>query len=147
MLVTPIAPDMAIASGSDVSITFVEDNPSEPKDSADYRSAFILTTGHVQPKKLTPSEIVKEWQAETAIQSSVTARITHPLFLRLIGIGESAIPDLLERIKSDPARSSYLLIALQAITGENPVPADQMSDASACRERWLEWGRLNEHIG
>ena len=67
----------------------------------------------------------------------------HPDFRRIVGMGEAAIPLILEELR---VRPSLLYVALEAITGENPVAetgSDSLEDISLI---WQRWGEQNRRI-
>lgn len=79
--------------------------------------------------------LVKKWRKETQHTSSVTKMITHPSYRRIMGMGRDVLPLLFRELKERP---DHWLVALSAITGEDPVPADStFNDAVAT---WLAWG-------
>jgi hypothetical protein len=80
-------------------------------------------------------EHVNTWNKETGHLSSVTRAITHPSYLRIIGMGREALPLLLKELKERP---DHWLVALNAITGEDPAP-----ERASFREAvaaWIKWG-------
>jgi hypothetical protein len=80
--------------------------------------------------------LVEKWHNDTEHVSSVTKMITHPAYARIINIGRSALPMLFRELKERP---DHWLVALNAITHEDPAPA-----GSTFREAvgaWLAWGR------
>ncbi len=81
-------------------------------------------------------EQAKKWDKETRLLSSINAIVMHPSYLRIIGIGKQALPLIFERMKETPG---HWFVALQAITGENPVDND--ADFAKATEQWLSWGK------
>lgn len=86
----------------------------------------------------------EEWQADTMLTSSVTAMIAHPAYLGIIGMGESAVPLLLEDfLKNEPDQWAP---ALAAITGADPVPPEAWGDMQAIADAWIRWGRVHGYL-
>ena len=86
----------------------------------------------------------EEWQRDTLLTSSVTEMIAHPAYLGIIGMGQIAVPLILEDLlKNEPDQWAP---ALTAITGADPVPAESYGDMQAIAEAWLRWGRLHGHL-
>ena len=81
------------------------------------------------------SALASEWKEATWPISSLKKRIAHPAYLQIIGMGPVAIPLLLKELRREPDHWHY---ALEAITRQNPVPAD--ADMKALVEAWLTWG-------
>jgi hypothetical protein len=59
-------------------------------------------------------------------------------YQEIIGMGLPVVPLILEELQAEP---DHWYWALQAITGENPVPAEVDGDMRRIRDAWLEWGR------
>ncbi len=92
--------------------------------------------------KDTFDRLVPQWKEETWAVSSIRKRVSHPAYLKIIGLGRVAIPWILEELKREP---DYWFAALEAITRTDPIPhADNMSQL---REAWLAWGKANGYIG
>lgn len=81
-------------------------------------------------------EQLKVWEKETAVLSSITAKIMHPAYLRIIGMGIGVLPLVFEQMKKKPG---HWFVALSAITGENPV--DSNADFATATEQWIDWGQ------
>ncbi len=82
-----------------------------------------------------------KWQRDTKHLSLVSKKISHPAFLRIIGMGEPVIPLVLEALRDRP---SHWFAALRATANVDPVPAD--ANPSEAREAWLAWGRSKGYI-
>lgn len=82
--------------------------------------------------------LVDEWKAATALLSSTTAMVAHPAYQAIIALGPPAVPLLLRDLEREPA---HWFEALQAITGEDPVPPGDWGKASRMAAAWLAWGR------
>lgn len=83
--------------------------------------------------------LVKTWFEETAHLSLVRQQIIHPSFLRIIGMGEDALPFVFREFEKIPMLA--WLVALEAIVGE-----DMASDAKTHKDAvkiWLDWGKEN----
>lgn len=80
--------------------------------------------------------LAQQWREETIFLSSMTAKLAHPAYQRIIGLGGAAVPLLLRELE---LRSGYWFRALTTLTGQNPTqPHDDFEQA---REAWLDWGR------
>jgi|HubBroStandDraft_4_1064222.scaffolds.fasta_scaffold1008091_1 hypothetical protein len=64
-------------------------------------------------------EHAERWKKETAHLSSITKMISHPSYLRIIGFGREGLPLILRELRERP---DHWLVALNAITGEDPAP-------------------------
>jgi len=79
-----------------------------------------------------------QWEAETAILSSITEIVTHPAYQQIIGMGRVATPLILAEMKKKPGHWFW---ALKSITGEDPVLPEQKGKIKEMTEAWLRWGR------
>jgi hypothetical protein len=82
---------------------------------------------------------VSKWKRDTLHLSSVGRMTTHGSYLRIIALA-SASPELLSvllyELETNP---DHWFIALNAITGEDPVPAG--STFAEAVSSWTAWGR------
>src|SRR5579863_8879629 len=62
--------------------------------------------------------LAKQWQRETWYKSSLPRRISHPAYLKIIGLGADAVPWILDELRDNP---DYWFAALEAITREDPA--------------------------
>jgi len=84
-----------------------------------------------------------EWERDTITSSFVIQAAMHPAYQQIIGMGEAAIPLILDEIQTKP---SHWFWALGAITGENPVPPQDRGKLQKMAEAWINWGRKNGYI-
>ena len=85
--------------------------------------------------------LTKKWRKETAVFSSVTKKILHPAYQRIIGMGTPALPLILRELQRKPGHWFW---ALNAISGEDPVCPEDDFDLAV--EKWLEWGRSKGYL-
>ena len=81
-------------------------------------------------------DLVKKWRRETRHLSTVSKMVLNHNYLRIIGLGDKAVPLLLRELE---VRPNHWFTALSAITGENPV--GEPSNFEEARHSWLNWGR------
>jgi hypothetical protein len=81
-------------------------------------------------------EQAENWRNETGHLSSVAKMTAHPSYLRIIGLGQHALPLILKELKERP---DHWLVALNAITGEDPAP--ESSTFGDAVQAWIAWGR------
>jgi hypothetical protein len=77
------------------------------------------------------------WKHDTQFQSSPTRIAMHPAYQRIIGIGSDVLPLILRDLETTQAPWFW---ALQAITGDDPVPADDRGYIDRMTRAWLRWG-------
>lgn len=80
----------------------------------------------------------QQWKDETAGDSTGSAILLHPAHQRIIGMGRPALPLILEDMQQ---RGGHWFAALRAITGENPVAAEDAGRVRKMQSVWVEWGR------
>ncbi|MEA2166522.1 MAG: hypothetical protein QOK37_4649 [Thermoanaerobaculia bacterium] len=83
-------------------------------------------------------ELVLLWSTETAHLSSPVRLTEHPAYRQIIGLGPSVLPLVLRDLAE---QRHFWFPALNAITGENPVPDDAAGDVERMAHAWIEWGR------
>lgn len=83
--------------------------------------------------------LAKHWRAETEFFSKVSKRVMHPAYQKIIGMGEHAIPLILQDLADNGPDDWFW--ALTAITDENPINEKIAGDMAAMTEAWLQWGR------
>jgi hypothetical protein len=64
-------------------------------------------------------------------------------YQRIIGMGLPVVPLILEELRREPDQWFW---ALEAITDENPVPAEDAGNVRAMADAWIEWGRQHGHL-
>jgi hypothetical protein len=98
----------------------------------------------VEPLDRELSELATEWKlTRQKTSSSVVKLVIHPAYQRIIGKGPAAIPFILRELQRAP---DHWFWALNAITGEDPVPEKDRGDIHAMTRAWLEWGKQSGYI-
>ena len=87
--------------------------------------------------------LAKGWKKAHAFSSSATRMATHPDYQQIIAMGTRAIPLILNDLKEKP---DHWFMALQEITGKNPVPDGARGKLTAMAEAWIRWGEKNSYI-
>jgi len=87
--------------------------------------------------------LAAQWKAATAIASSTTVLAAHPSYQAIIALGPAVVPLLLRDLEREPV---HWFEALQAITGEDPVPREHWGNIPAMAADWVEWGRKRRLI-
>ena len=82
--------------------------------------------------------LVNRWLADTSDLSSVQSIITHDAYLKIIGMGNRALPLIFREMENGP---SHWFAALRAITSVDPVPEASRGHISEMTQAWLEWAR------
>lgn len=82
--------------------------------------------------------LANRWREETEFHSAASALFMHPAYQEMIGLGPAVLPLMLADLKKT---HDHWFWALRAITGENPVPAEERGKVERMAERWVDWGR------
>jgi len=80
-------------------------------------------------------ELVDIWKTETWYRTPVSRRISHPAYLKIIGLGPQALPWIMQELRQE---QDYWFAALEAISRE---PSPNAANLSELRDTWLEWGK------
>jgi hypothetical protein len=89
-------------------------------------------------------ELSHRWKEETSTPSTdFMAIVMNSTYQRIISLGWDAVPLILAELTIQP---DYWGWALEAITGENPVPPEAEGDIEQIGSAWLQWGRANHLI-
>ena len=84
--------------------------------------------------------LVQQWHEERSpFSSSLAEMIACPAYLRIIAMGAAALPLILEQLRQEADDPDHWHAALEAITGENPVPEDGQGDTVRMAEAWIAW--------
>lgn len=84
------------------------------------------------------ARLARKWRRETAVLSSTSDIAMHPAYQAIIGMGEPAVPLILESLAH---RVDHWFWALEAITQDAPVPRRLKGDIEEMAQAWLKWGR------
>lgn len=85
-----------------------------------------------------------KWEEDTKFSSSVTDIVEHPSYLKIIRLGKKVLPYIIEDLF---ATNNHWFYALEAITGENPIPPQHAGDIVQMKGDWLNWAVDNNiHI-
>ena len=87
--------------------------------------------------------LAEQWRKATGYLSSPSQMAMHPAYQRIIGMGPAVVPFILEDLRRTGAQWYW---ALQAITGESPVPPGVRHTSRETRDIWLRWGRDHGYV-
>jgi hypothetical protein len=81
--------------------------------------------------------LAAEWKEKSRYLSNTAQMAMLKPYQQIIGMGKPAVPLILEELRREPDQWFW---ALEAITGENPVPAEAAGKVSLMARAWVEWG-------
>jgi hypothetical protein len=112
-------------------------------ETRDKRLADAAHSGADEGLRVAFEELAESWSAGTAHLSSPTRLIEHPAYRQIIGLGPAVLPFILRDLAET---GRFWFPALNAITGENPIPDDASGDVEKSAEAWISWGRTNSLV-
>jgi hypothetical protein len=78
-----------------------------------------------------------QWKEQSRYLSNTAQMALLTPYQRIIGMGASAVPLILEELRREP---DHWFWALEVITEENPVSPDEAGRVPAMTAAWLQWG-------
>ena len=94
-------------------------------------------TTKTEELQATFNELAEKWEKETGFISN-GSRFEHPAYKQIIDMGEQAVPLILRRMEQT---GCHWFVALQLITGADPVPRELWGKIMEIEKIWLQWGR------
>jgi len=82
------------------------------------------------------------WQKETVLVSNIGLIQSNPSYLGIIAMGKDALPFIFNNMRQNP---NHWFIALNAITGVNPVQENDRGNVEAMTTSWLQWAKKNAY--
>ena len=82
--------------------------------------------------------LAKKWREDTQWLSSTTEIAMHPAYQAIIGMGQEAVPLIIEDLRNN---SGHWYWALKAISQEDPVPPSDRGSISRMKDAWLLWAQ------
>jgi hypothetical protein len=82
-------------------------------------------------------DLADRWRKERGHTSKIRELAVNSAYQQIIGMGEAAIPFLLEEMRTRPDQWTW---ALRAITGVNPVPEQARGRLKEIAAAWVNWG-------
>lgn len=82
-------------------------------------------------------ELAADWKAQSRYLSNTAQMAMLRPYQRIIGMGRAVVPLILEELRREPDQWFW---ALEAITGDNPVPAEAAGSVRLMAQAWIDWG-------
>lgn len=89
--------------------------------------------------------LAAEWKKDTEFLSSTIQISIHPKYQRIIGLGIEVVPLILREL-SQHEEPDHWFWALNAITGEDPVPPEHQGRLVKMKDAWIEWGKRRNYV-
>lgn len=87
--------------------------------------------------------LAAQWRRDIGAHSSLTKILTNWNYLKIIALGESAIPLILKELQREPAP---WFVALEAITGEHNLGKQFAGNFRKMAAAWLAWGAVRGYL-
>jgi hypothetical protein len=130
----PTAPDFAGAGAGSAAASVIEGHA--PMDEEGSPAAETCPADAETFRRL-----AAEWKSQAEFLTSPTAIAGLPAYRTIIAMGPAAVPLILGELRREP---DHWFVALERITGEDPVPSDARGDIDRMAEAWLHWGREHD---
>jgi hypothetical protein len=88
-------------------------------------------------------QLAAQWKEQSRHMSNAAQMAMLKPYQQIIGMGEAAVPLLLEELQRDPDQWFW---ALEAITQENPVPPQVAGKVRPMAEEWVAWGKRQGYM-
>jgi type I restriction enzyme M protein len=85
--------------------------------------------------------LAEQWRRETGPYSSISRKVQHPAYQKIIAMGEPALPLILREMRDRPA---HWFTALRAIA-KSP-PENEGADIGRATATWLKWGQERGYL-
>jgi hypothetical protein len=89
------------------------------------------------------ARLTSEWKEQSRYLSNTAQIAMLPSYQRIIGMGTSVVPLILDELQREPDQWFW---ALEAITEQNPVPPESAGQVRLTAQAWIEWGRQHGYF-
>lgn len=81
-------------------------------------------------------ELKSKWEADTLFLSSIDDLVEDESFKKIVAMGDVVVDLILRDLSSSPG---MIYLALEEITGDDPVPPRQKGRIKDTADAWLSW--------
>jgi hypothetical protein len=92
------------------------------------------------------SKLHQKWKEETRFSSSLSQICENEHYRTIIDYGEDALFYIFRDLRENRENPDYWFVALEEITGENPVPESHFGRPDQMAEDWIEWAIDNDYL-
>ena len=90
--------------------------------------------------------LVSQWRKERGATSSITEMVMCRSHLHIIGTGPVAIPFILREMEDEGDDPDMWFVALQMLTGADPVTDDARGNFKKMAVLWFDWAHRHGHV-
>ncbi len=84
-----------------------------------------------------------QWKSQSQYLSNSAQVAMLWSYQQIIGMGPPVLPLILTELRRE---TDHWFWALEAISGENPMPTKSQGNVAEMTRAWIEWGLLKGHI-
>ena len=88
-------------------------------------------------------QLAAQWKERSRHMSNTGQMVMLKPYQQIIGMGECAVPLILEELEREPDQWFW---ALEAITQENPVPPEAAGKVQQKAQAWITWGKQRGYL-
>ncbi len=88
-------------------------------------------------------QLVAQWKEQSQYLSNTAQMAMLTPYQQIIGMGEQAVPLILEELQREP---DHWFWALEAITQANPVPPEAAGKVRQMADAWIAWGKQEGYL-
>jgi hypothetical protein len=88
-------------------------------------------------------QLAAEWKEKSRYLSNTAQMAMLKPYQYIIGMGEPAVPLILQELQQEP---DHWFWALEAITQENPVPPEAAGRLPLMTQAWIDWGKQHGYL-
>lgn len=93
----------------------------------------------IVPDELKFASLLDAWYRERKASSSLSDITTCESYMKIIGMGDRALPLILRQLRSEGGKPDHWFTALRLITNQNPVAAKDRGNLREMKRAWLSW--------
>lgn len=134
----PWEPTVPIAPECRASVAVSEAQKCLSRRESELFFSFRPVMSYRLPAQFKFTLLAQEWKQDNLFESSPWRMARHPAYLRIIGMGQRAVPLILKQLSHEV---DFWFEALAAITEAEPVLLEHAGNLEAMRQDWLRWGR------
>lgn len=83
-------------------------------------------------------DLASQWKRETSHLSRLDKIVVHPAYLKIIGMGQAALPLILRELDG---HVDYWFTALESIARTSPIQPGESPSVNEMAAQWIEWGK------
>lgn len=89
------------------------------------------------------AQLAAEWKEKSRHMSNTAQMAMLKPYQQIIGLGEPAVPLILQELQREP---DHWFWALEAIAQVNPVPPEAAGRVQQMADAWITWGKQQGYL-